>query len=92
MARRPLSWLGTWLVNATVAGVALGLYLLVRGAVPTDTGPLVLAMLLLQQAFALTRTGLRVALLGSEVTLVEGEAGSRPAPSQSEADSSSSSS
>jgi hypothetical protein len=39
--------------------------------VPADTVPLVLLMILAQQAFALVRSGLRVALLGSEIALVE---------------------
>jgi hypothetical protein len=90
VARRPVTWLGTWLVNAALTAAVLGVYLFIRGAVATDTMALVLAMVVWQQAFALTRTGLRVALLGSEMALVEGEAASRPGPAQPEVDSSSS--
>ena len=60
--------------------------------VPTDTWPLIFTMVALQQAFTLTRTGLRVALLASEIAFVEGPAAAvgRPQTAQSEPDSSSS--
>jgi hypothetical protein len=67
----PLKWLGTWGVNALVSALALGLYVAFRNAVPAGTVPLILSMLLAQQAFVLTRAWLRVALLGSEIALVE---------------------
>jgi hypothetical protein len=67
----PVKWLGTWGVNALLVGLALFLYVAFRNAVPADTVPLVLLMILAQQAFVLVRSGLRVALLGSEVALVE---------------------
>ncbi len=67
----PVKWLGTWGVNALLVAVALGLYVLFRNGVPAGTGPLVLLMVLAQQAFVLVRSGLRVALLGSEAALVE---------------------
>jgi hypothetical protein len=67
----PLKWLGTWGVNALASALALGLYVAFRNAVPAGTGPLILSMFLAQQAFVLARSWLRVALLGSEVALVE---------------------
>jgi hypothetical protein len=67
----PVKWLGTWGVNALLVALALGLYLAFRHAVPAGNGPLVLLMIVAQQAFVLVRSGLRVALLGSEIALVE---------------------
>jgi len=66
----PLKWLGTWGVNAALCALALGLYVAFRNAVPAETIPLVLLMFVAQQAFVLVRSGLRVALLGSEMALV----------------------
>ena len=66
----PLKWLGTWGVNALLGVAALGLYVAFRNAVPAGTVPLVLLMFAAQQAFVLVRSGLRVALLGSEIALV----------------------
>ena len=71
VVRHPLAWLGTWALNAALWAVALSVYLAVRRLVPAGTGPLVLAMALAQQAFVLARAWLRVALLGSEMALVE---------------------
>lgn len=67
----PVKWLGTWGVNAVLGALALGLYVAFRNAVPAGTGPLVLLMLVVQQAFVLVRSWLRVALLGSEIALVQ---------------------
>jgi len=67
----PVKWLGTWGVNAVLGALALGLYVAFRHAVPAGTGPLVLLMLVVQQAFVLVRSWLRVALLGSEIALVQ---------------------
>jgi hypothetical protein len=67
----PLKWLGTWGVNAVLGALALALYLAFRHAVPAGTGLLVLLMAVAQQAFVLMRAWLRVALLGSEIALVE---------------------
>jgi hypothetical protein len=67
----PLQWLGTWGVNALLGLAALGLYLGLRHAVPAGEPPLILLMAVAQQAFVLVRSWLRVALLGSEVALVE---------------------
>jgi len=75
----PLKWLGTWGVNALLGLLALALYLLFRNVVPAGTVPLVLLMVAAQQAFVLVRSGLRVALLGSEIVLVE-RLRPRPAP------------
>jgi hypothetical protein len=66
----PVKWLGTWGANAALVALALALYVAFRNAVPAGTGPLVLLMFVAQQAFQLVRSGLRVALLGSEVALV----------------------
>jgi len=67
----PVKWLGTWGVNALLGLAALALYLAFRNAVPAGTGPLVLVLFVAQQAFVLVRAWLRVALLGSEIALVE---------------------
>ena len=77
--RHPVKWLGTWGVNALLGLVALALYPAFRAVVPAGTYPLILLMLAAQQAFVLVRSGLRVALLGSEVALVE-RLRPRPAP------------
>jgi hypothetical protein len=66
----PVKWLGTWGANAALGALALGLYVAFRNAVPAGTGPLVLLMFVAQQAFGVVRSGLRVALLGSEIGLV----------------------
>jgi hypothetical protein len=68
---RPIRWLGAWAVNALLVGLAAAAYLALSGALVPPSGPFLLALVLLQQAFALTRAGLRVALLGSEAGLVE---------------------
>jgi hypothetical protein len=67
----PVKWLGTWGVNALLGALALALYLAFRNGVPSTTVPLVLLMFAAQQAFVLVRSGLRVALLASEMALVE---------------------
>lgn len=76
----PGKWLGTWGVNALLVALALGLYVAFRNAVPAGTGPLILLMILAQQTFVLVRSGLRVALLGSEIALVERLRPLPPAP------------
>jgi hypothetical protein len=67
----PVKWLGTWAVNAALWALAVALYLAFRHEVPAGTGLLVLVMAVAQQAFVLARAWLRVALLGSEIALVE---------------------
>jgi hypothetical protein len=67
----PVKWLGTWGANALLGALALGLYLAFRDSVPAGTAPLILLMAVVQQAFVLVRSWLRVALLGSEIALVE---------------------
>ena len=69
--RHPVAWIGTWLTNAFLVAASVGLFVLYREAVPSGTLPLLLAMVLGQQAFALARTGFRVALLASESALVD---------------------
>ncbi|HEX9187614.1 MAG TPA: hypothetical protein VGB87_11105 [Vicinamibacteria bacterium] len=76
----PVKWLGTWAVNALLGLAALALYLLFRSSVPAGTAALVLLMFAAQQAFVLVRAGLRVALLGSEIALVERLRPEGPAP------------
>jgi hypothetical protein len=49
-------------------GLAFVAYLALANAVPA--GPLLVALVLLQQLFVLVRCGLRVALLGAEIALV----------------------
>jgi hypothetical protein len=66
--RHPARWLGAWAWNALLLGVAFVAYLALANAVPA--GPLLVALVLLQQLFVLVRCGLRVALLGAEIALV----------------------
>ncbi len=66
--RHPAKWLGAWAMNAALLLAAFALYLAISGALPP--GRLLLALVVLQQLFVLTRCGLRVALLGAEVELV----------------------
>jgi len=77
--RRPALWIGTWLVNAALVTLALGLYVLMRDAVP-PSAPLLL-LVILQQGLVVTRTGLRVGLLASESHLVDALAPVTPSPS-----------
>lgn len=67
--RRPAAWLGTWAVNGVLLLLAFAAYLALAQAVPAAR--LLPLVILLQQLFVLTRCGLRVALLGAEVSLVE---------------------
>lgn len=67
--RGKAAWLGTWLLNALLLLASFAVYLALAEAIPA--GRALLLLVLLQQAFVLSRCGLRVALLGSEVALVE---------------------
>ena len=67
-------------MNALLVALALALYVAFRNAVPAGTLPLVLLMVVAQQAFVLARSGLRVALLGSEIALLERLRPTPPAP------------
>jgi hypothetical protein len=82
--RHPGQWLGTWAVNALLVGVALAVYLFLRGRLPA-AAPLALVVAL-QQAFAFTRCLFRTALLGSEMALVDRHlprpASPRPLPAE----------
>ncbi len=69
--RHPLVFIGMWFANGVLVTASVGLFLLFREVVPSGSGPLILPMVLAQQAFALARTGLRVALLASESALVD---------------------
>jgi len=69
VCRRPWVWLGAWLVNAALLGVGAAAYVVCRSVVPAGTTPLIALMVLAQQAFALYRAWLRVALWGSTLTL-----------------------
>ena len=66
--RHPARWLGAWAWNALLLGLAFVAYLALANAVPA--GPLLVALVILQQLFVLVRCGLRVALLGAEIALV----------------------
>ena len=66
--RHPARWLGAWASNALLLGLAFAAYLALANAIPA--GPLLVALVLLQQLFVLVRCGLRVALLGAEIALV----------------------
>jgi hypothetical protein len=66
--RHPVAWLGTWASNALLLGLVFAAYLALANAIPASR--LLLALVLLQQAFVLVRCGLRVALLGAEIALV----------------------
>jgi hypothetical protein len=68
---QPLVWAGIWVANALLVGLAVAAFVVFRKTTPTDQGVLILAMVLAQQALALARTALRVALLASESALVE---------------------
>lgn len=70
--RHPLRWLGAWGLNLLLLLAVLGVYLGLRAAVPAGSGPGIALMFALQQLFVLARTGLRVALCGTEIALVEG--------------------
>lgn len=79
--RRPLRWAGTWALNALLLLAAFVAYSFASGAMRSA-----LALLLAQQAFVLARCGLRVALWGGELELLEGErAGHAPTPAGSPA-------
>lgn len=67
----PLLWAGTRLANGLLVGLAVAVFVGFRQVVPTDRGGLILAMVLAQQALALVRAALGVALLASESSLVE---------------------
>jgi hypothetical protein len=71
----PAQWLGVWSWNALALALAFALFLAVSNAVPPR--PLLVVLVLLQQAYVLVRCSLRVALLGAEVELVSGL---RPSP------------
>jgi len=66
--RHPARWLAAWAWNALLLGLAFAAYLALANAIPA--GPLLVALVLLQQLFVLVRCGLRVALLGAEIALV----------------------
>lgn len=76
--RGKTAWLGTWLLNALVLLVLFAAYVAAAEAIPA--GRALFLLLLLQQAFVLSRCGLRVALLGSEVALVGALTPPPPAP------------
>jgi len=69
--RHPALWLGAWAANLALVLAALGAYLAVSGALPATGGAGLIALVALQQGFVLARAWLRVALLGSELALVE---------------------
>ena len=64
----PAKWLGAWSWNALALALVFALFLAVSDAIPP--GPLLVVLVLLQQAFVLARCSLRVALVGAEVELV----------------------
>ena len=64
----PLKWLRLWSWNALVLLACFAAYAAIAGAIPA--GPLLVLVVLLQQAFVLARCGLRVALLNAELELV----------------------
>lgn len=72
------AWLGTWLLNALALLVVFAAYLAAAAAIPA--GRTLFLLVLLQQAFVLSRCGLRVAWLGSEVALVAALTPPPPAP------------
>jgi hypothetical protein len=64
----PLKWLRVWSWNALLLLLCFAVYALVAEAIPA--GPLLVLLVLLQQAFVIARCGLRVALLNAEIELV----------------------
>lgn len=69
--RRPLATLGLWAGNTLVLGLALGVYLAFCSAVPGHTWAGIVALAVAQQGVMLARAGLRVALFGSEIALLD---------------------
>ncbi len=69
--RHPLATLGLWSGNALVLGLVLAAYLAFRNAVPAGTWTGIGLMLVAQQLVMLARAGLRVALFGGEIALVD---------------------
>jgi hypothetical protein len=67
----PLRTLGLWLANALALGVALLLYLALSRLLPATSWITVAVMVAGQQAFSLTRAGLRVALWSAERGLLD---------------------
>jgi hypothetical protein len=63
--RHPLKWLRLWSWNALLLVLCFGAYVVLAEATP-----LLVVLVLLQQAFVLARCGLRVALLNAEIELV----------------------
>jgi hypothetical protein len=80
----PLKWLRVWSWNALLLALCFALYALLAQAIPA--GPLLVVLVLLQQAFVIARCGLRVALLNAEIELVGSLAPTNPplAPPQDE--------
>jgi len=68
VVRHPAKWLGVWAANGLLLAAAFGVLVALPSAL--RAAPL-LATVALEQAFVLARCGLRVALLGSEIALVE---------------------
>jgi hypothetical protein len=69
VARHLASSLGLWVVFALSVAVAAGVYLWLRGAMPAGSWAAILAMVLLQQAFVLWRTTMKVALTAGQMEL-----------------------
>jgi len=69
--RHPLATLGLWSGNALVLGLVLAAYLAFRNAVPAGTWAGIGLMFVAQQVVILARAGLRVALFGGEVALLD---------------------
>lgn len=69
--RHPALWLGAWAANLALFLVVLGAYLAASGSLRAPGVAGLLGLVALQQAFVLARSWLRVALLGSELALVE---------------------
>lgn len=67
--RGKVAWLGAWALNGLLLLASFAAYLALAEAIPP--GLALLATVCLQQLFVLSRCAWRVALLGSEVALVE---------------------
>ncbi len=69
--RHPLATLGLWAGNTLVLGLALGVYLAFCNTVPGHTWAGIVVLAVAQQGVMLARAGLRVALFGSEIALLD---------------------
>lgn len=83
--RRFFAVLGTYAALAALAAIAFGVYLLIVNAIPTLSWAGIWAVVIVQQAFTVTRAGLRVMRAGAAVELARGGMAILPAPAMADA-------